>query len=319
MNRRIILINKREHDEDIKENKTSFSLKYFTNVERKTLSFLKLLQCSNELFDSEYAFNEIKKIEEEGIRLSYSTISNLIYGLNEKDKNTKNIATIISNIEKLESFVESSKCRLESKEEKLKYQRIICKLWDHISLANQQFLFLHQSEEEYDDRFKNRINNFKGDLMSDISNHMITIVSIFTTLSFILFGSISSLQSIFSQVQEVRLIKLLIIACVWGFCLLNIVFVFLFSIHSITNKKLSHSSGNFIKNHPIFCWTNFLLFTMIIILLFIYYILFFQQNTLLNVIHSWFYNYTALKIVIISLIILYLFKKIAEFLLKNCK
>ena len=71
------------------------------------------------------------------------------------------------------------------------------------------------------------IADFKENLTKEMNEQLITLVSIFTALAFLLFGGISSLDNIFSGIDKTSILKLLMIGCIWGICLVNLIFVFL--------------------------------------------------------------------------------------------
>lgn len=102
-------------------------------------------------------------------------------------------------------------------------QKAVLKIWDHVNLAQQQYNALKQSDEEYKEKFEKLISTYKEDMTKDMSNQLLTMVSIFTALAFLVFGGISSLDNIFS-VHGIPLLKLMCVGAVWGLCILNLIF-----------------------------------------------------------------------------------------------
>ena len=103
---------------------------------------------------------------------------------------------------------------------------------------------------------------------------LLTMVSIFTALAFLVFGGITSLGSIFSN-HEIPLLKVIIIGCVWGFCLLNLIFVFLFCIGKMTGlnfKSNRDPDANLVQKYPIVWWSDLIILTILFGTLWTYYI-----------------------------------------------
>ncbi len=63
-------------------------------------------------------------------------------------------------------------------------------------MAQTQYSGLKQTDEEYKRKFQNSITPFQKELMKDMNAQLLTMVSIFTALAFLVFGGISSLGSI---------------------------------------------------------------------------------------------------------------------------
>lgn len=103
---------------------------------------------------------------------------------------------------------------------------------------------------------------------------LLTMVSIFTALAFLVFGSISSLGSIFSNL-EIPLLKVIIVGCVWGLCILNLIFVFLFCVGKMTGlnfKSNLEPDANIIQKYPIVWWSDLIILTILAGSLWTYYI-----------------------------------------------
>lgn len=103
---------------------------------------------------------------------------------------------------------------------------------------------------------------------------LLTMVSIFTALAFLVFGSINSLGSIFSN-HEIPLLKVIIVGCVWGICILNLIFVFLFCVGKMTGlnfKSNEEPDANIIQKYPIVWWTDLIILSILAGSLWTYYI-----------------------------------------------
>lgn len=94
-------------------------------------------------------------------------------------------------------------------------------------------------------------------------------VSIFTALAFLIFGGISSLDSIFSA-KNLIIIRIITLAIVWGLVMLDLLFVFLFCIGRLTN--LTKKRKNVFKQYKIVWITNYLLIMLFMFSLWFYFI-----------------------------------------------
>lgn len=157
------------------------------------------------------------------------------------------------------------------------------KIWDHINLAHQQYSALKQSDAEYEEKFNKKMIPIKEDLSKDLSQQLLTMVSIFTALAFLIFGGISSLDNIFAN-QEIPILKLMIVGSVWGLCILNLIFVFLFCVGKMTKLKFTstdNSDATIFQKYPIVWWSNLVIVSVMILSMWGYYIT--KRN-----IHTWF-------------------------------
>lgn len=257
-------------------------------MEEKIQLFLLKLEETNEKFDPEKAFDAIHEYITNYDRMFYSTISNFIYSRCEEKGEFDIAGTLLSNLEALVRYSQDPR-KLKIKQENLcgnqtkknfdDAKKIILKIWDHVTLANHQYNILKQSDEEYDEKFKKRIAQYQEKISKEMSSQMLTMVSIFTALAFLIFGSISSLDGIFEN-KEIPLIKTISIGLVWGICILNMIFVFLYCTCRIINvslKSTQYEKNTFFSNYPMVCWVNLILFSLLIVSLWIYFV---QQNDL---------------------------------------
>lgn len=119
-------------------------------------------------------------------------------------------------------------------------------------------------------------------MTKDLTAQLLTIVGIFTALAFLVFGGISSLDNIFSNI-ELPIFKLLIVGSVWGLCILNLVFVFLFCVGKMTKMSFSsiqNQEATIFQKYPIVWWSNFMVCSILAMSMWGYFIT--QGN-----IHSW--------------------------------
>ena len=273
--------------------------------------FFNHLMIKHDQFNAEKAFDELQDYVKLYDRILYSPISNIIYSSYENGQSDDLIGTLLSNLDELLSYSNDSSViaikitALRDPKDK-KYvedtRKAIFKIWDHVNLANQQYKVLKQSDDEYDEKFKARISNYKEEMTKEMNAQLLTMVSIFTALAFLIFGGISSLDNIFS-ISGVPLLKVISSGLVWGLCILNLIFVFLFCVGKMTNlnfKSTDNPDATIFQKYPIVWWSDMLLVSLLLICMWIYFI---QEKD----INLWFINicmkYTVLSSVIGSIII----------------
>ncbi len=303
---------------DLPDNKVKLDVegKYSTqSMTDQVLEFCtQLLIDGNDFKDKqrELVFNLIYQYIKNNHRILYSPISNLIYNWFDTEDikiAEAKLATMLTNLQYVSSYIETEeyKQRVESiqgneNEEKYYYdtEKAILKIWDHVNLAQQQYRTLKQSEDEYKEKFNRSIKPIQKKLNSsvtevtdkikDIYSQLLTIVSIFTALAFLLFGGITSLGNIFNNTQ-LPVLKLIILACIWGLGILNTIFVFLFCIEQISNLDFGNSEKrhySIFKKYLIVWWSDFFILSILALSSWTYYI---QNRQVLK----WFENLCKAK------------------------
>jgi hypothetical protein len=146
-------------------------------------------------------------------------------------------------------------------------RKVILKIWDHVTLASQQYIMLKQTDEEYDEKFKARISSFKEEMSKDMNAQMITMVGIFTALAFLIFGSISSLDGIFEN-TTLPIFKVMSVGLIWGICISNMIFVFLYCIGKMTKLSFKANfdpNATIFQRYPVIWWTNLVLISLLLL------------------------------------------------------
>lgn len=264
-----------DHDEDM-----------LIVVENELKSFFRILERRSDGAKDEIspkAFKSLMKYIRVYDRILYFVISDIIYADDEEDLGGNKIGTILTNLENLVKYASDEKTiadyvnAAKTEDEKkavIDTKKAVWKIWDHVNLAHKQYLSLKQSDKEYDDKFKTRINEFKSTIVNEMNGQLLSMVGMFTALAFILFGGIDSMANIFSKMGTTSLLKLAIIGCIWGLCILNVVFVFLFCVGKMTNslfKSTKRSDASFFQRYPVVCWTDFVLIVLITVFSWMYY------------------------------------------------
>ena len=263
----------------LSDNKKSVNNARLNDMEQEISSFFYMLNVPNENFDVEKAFDILKSYIKNHERILYSVISNIIYERLENGEDNSS-GRFLSNIEKLVAFSETVSISDPIEEGYVKNtKKAIIKIWDHVSLADHQYTMLKFTDSAYNDKFKENIQPFKETLTKEMNAQMITMISIFTALAFLLFGGISSLDDIFVNI-ELPLFKATSIGLIWGIGLSNMIFVFLYCIGKITKLKFNatdNPDATVFERYPVVWWTNFILIALLFISIWLWFI---QQTSL---------------------------------------
>lgn len=256
--------------------------------------FIEHLQIRHDQFDRVKAFEELYEYIIRYDRILYSPISNIIYSFYEDDMDNDIMGTLMSNLDELVMYANNPqiiadiKIALPQDQNKKVVddtRKAVFKIWDHVNLANQQYKVLKQTDAEYTEKFKKRISTYKEEMTKDMNAQLLTLVSIFTALAFLVFGGISSLDNAFS-VSGVPLLKLICSGLIWGLCILNLIFVFLFCVGKMTKmnfKSKDEPDATIFQKYPIVWWSDLLLASLLIICMWMY----FMQRKEINL---WFVN-----------------------------
>lgn len=251
------------------------------------------LSTQNDIFSGET--EEVALLIEDYIlkykRFLYSVISSHIFLSSDPGTIHSNIASLLNYV--ISKDYENSFLRRNPKKtnQLIDVQKSILKLLDHVNLAEKQYDVLKQTDEDYSTKFKKNIIPIKNDIdnqlatfSKDMTGQLISLIGIFTALSFILFGGISSLDNIYAGAKDIPLNKLLIVGTIWCFCIMNLVFVFMFFIAKLTHLDIRSSkedSANLIQKYPLVFWCNHVLVCIISMGCWAYYIK--CENLSLNV------------------------------------
>lgn len=211
-------------------------------------------------------------------RLLYSDISDYIFSIEEV-----RLSSFEVNLKKVVDFVYQGPIKQEqsnsknnkkcAKDDEIK--KTVIKLWDHVNLAKRQLVQLKQSDGEFTNKFNGNISSFKEEMTKEMNAQLISLVGLFTAMSFLVFGGINSLDNIFSGAKDIDIIKIMIIGTIWGLCIQNLVFVFMFFISKLTKTSIKSNeclNANFIQKYPLMCWSNLVFIFLLVICLWLYFI-----------------------------------------------
>ncbi|MCM1466610.1 MAG: hypothetical protein NC086_00570 [Alistipes sp.] len=238
----------------------------FEEMKRRMEGICDSLNYSAEVYMPEKTISSINYYIKHYDRILYSEISAYIFSLGEQQR-----GNFISNVERL--LVSG----LESEENK-KVQDCVLRIYDHVHLAICQIESLRWDKDDelkilfienlkpIRDRLENQLEEKIQTTQKEIYAQLIALVGIFTAMAFLIFGSISSLDNIFSNFQNISLIKISIVGCVWGLCVLNLISIFIFFVSKMTKLELEK------RSYSIIAWANLILIFLLIVSIWYYYI-----------------------------------------------
>lgn len=274
------------------------------------------LAVPSDEFKKEETYNTIKDFMDKHKRWLYSTVSSFLFNCNEKDRNT-----FISNLDELRDYayeqIDKSPQDSKVKEKKKKLAVAIDKLWDHSNLAHTQSQSFPESEETFNAIFDKNMIPFKAEFTHEMNAQFISLVAIFTALSFLVFGGISSLDNILSDVGRVPILELMIVGCIWSLCITNLVFVFIYFIAKLTklNIKTSNEEGSTLsQRYPFYVWSNYILLLLLVVSCWLYYIDYANAGSWLLKLSK---NYSTLTSIVGLVMIAVIFGALARFLMRK--
>lgn len=235
----------------------------------------KLLAVTVNAFDAEKTYKKVETLILKHKRWLYSTVSTFLFSCDEQT-----LSTFISNLDGLREYAyqQIALCAPDDKPrigQRKKFAAAVDKLWDHSNLVQAQNRSLHDSEETFKARFDKNLIPFKSDFTHDMNMQFISLIAIFTALSFIVFGGISSLDNLFADVGKVPILELMIVGSIWSLCIINLVFVFIYFVAKLTKiniKSSTHEDASLSQRFPFFIWSNFLIVLIFAICCWLYYV-----------------------------------------------
>lgn len=184
-------------------------------------------------------------------RILYSEISNRIYASQfnrvgdsqTSDKEPK--FTILQT--NLNSAIERARqeVALNDSESNRTLYLMVTKIHDHVSLAMQQREFIQTTKEERLEEIDRLVTPKVMEMSKDLTSQLVGLISIFTALSFIIFGGISSLDSIFKTLAQTlnqthSVLPAIIVGVLWILCSLNLLVVFLCFVLRVVDRTEHH-------------------------------------------------------------------------------
>ena len=174
-------------------------------------------------------------------RFLYSRISNYILD----EKNDSNIGHLLTNIDEIKEKILNETTQSLDK----KYLMIL-KLYDHCHLANKQREAYKATREAIEKRIEEIAKKEIKEYEKNITSQLIGLIAIFTALSFLLVGGISSFGNIFQMLNKASLLRIFILSDVWLLCMFNLFTLFIKAIAIVTDRTFE--TTNYIKKINMF-------------------------------------------------------------------
>lgn len=233
-----------------------------SSIEKNTQSLCEDLTLSN--FDADAWLRKITEFAEAPEnRLIYSAISNVIFSLDNHQRITRNIKTAANVVLNPDGDWPGH------------VKKMVVKIYDHINLAIRQKALFQQNEKDVKDQIETilspKLSQKSEELTKEMTAQLVALVAIFTALSFILFGGISSLDSIFASLKATiknknSILPTLIVALAWAFCLMNLLFGFMYFIFRIAKiEPPGNIKGNMVQRYPVIFLCNYVIFSFLAI------------------------------------------------------
>lgn len=197
-------------------------------------------------------------------RILYSVISNYIFQKNEQE-----FTTFSTNLEKVMEYAVE---HIRPDDEKQALYRTVVKFYDHVSLAHQQQIMFSQKRDDLKQEMTSFLEPKISEITKEMTSQLVGLVGIFTALSFIVFGGISSLSSIFTSMQQTlnqqhSVLPVLIVAVAWAFCLMNLLFGFMYFVLRIAkySQQEQPSAKNLVQRYPVVFLCDYILLALFLL------------------------------------------------------
>ena len=231
-----------------------------------------MLSVATQEFEPKNFFDKIYNYIIQNDRLLYSQMTNYIFPLSDEEfgvlqTNIDNVVHYMYGEEFSKDFAEEIKIKAH-KLQLERTQRTVLKMWDHVNLARRQYVMFHHKDADYEKIVDEKMEIAGAKISKEMNIQLISLVAIFTALSFLVFGGISSLDNIFAGAKDIPILKLVVVGSVWGFCIMNMLFVFMFFIAKITKLDLSSTddvNASILKKYPLICWCNLVVVSIFIL------------------------------------------------------
>lgn len=253
---------------------------YIREMETAVDDFCERLSKDSKDFSPELFFDKLHDYIVKDERLLYTNITNYIFSLEEEEL----FGIIQTNLDKVINYMFSEQFELDhiwkpdydyQRNPYERTKRTVLKIWDHMNLAKRQYEFFAIKDEGFSNIVDTKMADAELRLSKEMNGQLISLVSIFTALSFLIFGGISSLDNIFVGAKDIPVTKLIIVGTIWCFCILNLVFVFMFFIAKMTKlniKSTQDVNANLVQRYPLIWWCNFVLISILGLSCWAYYV-----------------------------------------------
>lgn len=312
-----------EWNKDTKKQSDSTS-NYIQEMEAAVDNLCNELLKDSKKFEANIFFDRLHDYIIKEDRLLYTNITNYIFSLDKEEE----FGIMQTNLDSVINYMYGNQFEIDHPwKTDRKYQRnpyertkrTALKLWDHMNLAKRQMALFKMTDEDYTKIVSQKMEVEGNKLSKEVNGQLISLVAIFTALSFIVFGGISSLDNIFEGVKDIPVTKLMIVGTIWCFCIMNLVFVFMFFVAKLTGLNIKSSkniNANLVQKYPLIWWCDFVLISVLIFSCWAYYI---KCEGFSNVAYAFLSKYPTVYFVLGTLILVVIVSFFARKILKMAK
>lgn len=233
----------------------------FTKAQIATHEICEKMDVSVTSFDAKAWLDAVDEYINVHKRIVYTAISTYIYNKfanTKKGENTEEeFGTIFSNLDAASNYCKDHSDEFCNSD----LSKIIFKIYDHSNLAYRQLTSLANDDEKLNQIAREKMKPIVEKINQEMPSQLIGLVSIFTALSFVIFGGISSLDSILTSVSSNSdsILPSIIVSLCWAFCIFNLLVLFMKYVLKIIGKENTNSFNltEFIQKNPAWIFMNF--------------------------------------------------------------
>lgn len=256
------ILSKGAVDAEEKESSISSSVKDLKAMQKAAKHLCEDLFCELCDFNAQQWIKNLSRYISTHDRLLYSSISDSIF-ISSDDS----FSFMSTNLESAIRYLENTESKEAFEIDTDQLKSILLKFYDHANLAHRQSVAFHQTESDIANIVDRRLESETSRLTKEMTSQLVGLVAIFTALSFIIFGAMSSLDSTLDTLAKNvgAVLPTLIVVIGWAFCILNLLFAFMYFVFHITKIKppLSSDNGNLVQKYPLVFLCNFVLFVVL--------------------------------------------------------
>lgn len=238
------------------------------DIKNEIFALCDSLSLPDKRFQSENWLKHLSEYINNHDRLLYAYISSYIF-----DKSDKLIDRLLQNLGQALSDAHDKKANGIDGSDRL--YKTVLKFYDHANLAQQQRTMFTQQQGDLNKLIDGIVDPKVTTATKELTSQLVGLVSIFTALSFIIFGGISSLDSIFKSLsKQGSLMPVLLVVIGWAFCIINTMNAFMYFVIRIANlqkKAQEKEEKNLVKRHPMIFLSNYILCVCFLVCLFVHY------------------------------------------------
>ncbi len=250
------------------------NLSFIERLSKESFVLFRELEIDSSIFECNVFITKLIEFLDKYNRIQYASLSSLIYG--SDDENRFNIN---SNLEELVNYAQTQDFDELFSDGDAKKREVISKtlikLWDHYNLAITQMRDLNI--DDFYDKFwpeKDNINETIKDEGRKIHKELISMVAIFTAMSFLIFGGLDSLSNVLSSsIAGLPILNISVVCFAWALCVYNLIYLFMYLVGKLVDQSIvSRRSNKFYKRHAVFLIGNSILVVGLLLTGWLYFI-----------------------------------------------